>query len=408
MRIIEKKTGELHPYERNPRNNDGAVDAVAASIREFGFKVPVVIDTDDVIIAGHTRVKAAKKLGLKTVPCIVADDLTPEQVKAFRLADNRVSELADWDFDLLKLELDDLSMDMTPFEFPSLDDDVDMSNLSARVGEKDDDYNAFVDKFKTKATTDDCFTPPEVYEAVKDWVLEKYGIDKGREIIRPFYPGGDYQNYEYPPNCIVIDNPPFSIMSEITNWYCQNKIDFFLFANHMTLFTSLKEGCNAIVVGANVTYENGAKIATSFLTNLGGSQISVSASLHDRITSTQSSEPAELKAYDYPDNVISGPRISMLAKNGIDFDIKKCIPISKLDDGTGLYGKGALISDYDAEKLRGELQRAEILKVERLRENILKAEKLRAEKPKFKVTLSERERELINSLNESYTTEDGS
>lgn len=388
MRIIEKKTGELHPYERNPRNNDGAVDAVAASIKEFGFKVPVVIDTNDVIVAGHTRVKAAKKLGLKTVPCIVADDLTPEQVKAFRLADNRVSELADWDFDLLKLELDDLSMDMTPFEFPSLDDDVDMSNLSARVGEEDDDYNAFVDKFKTKATTDDCFTPPEVYEAVKEWVLEKYGIDKGREIIRPFYPGGDYQNYEYPPNCIVIDNPPFSIMSEITNWYCQNKIDFFLFANHMTLFTPLKEGCNAIVVGANVTYENGAKIATSFLTNLGDSQISVSASLYDRITSAQPSESSELKAYDYPDNVISGPRISMLAKNGIDFDIKKCIPISKLDDGTGLYGKGALISDYDAEKLRAEIQRAE--------------------KPKTKVTLSERERELINSLNESYATEDGS
>ena len=388
MRIIEKKTGELHPYERNPRNNDGAVDAVAASIREFGFKVPVVIDTDDVIVAGHTRVKAAKKLGLKTVPCIVADDLTPEQVKAFRLADNRVSELADWDFDLLKLELDDLSMDMTPFEFPSLDDDVDMSNLSARVGEKDDDYNAFVDKFKTKATTDDCFTPPEVYEAVKEWVLEKYGIDKGREIIRPFYPGGDYQNYEYPPNCIVIDNPPFSIMSEITNWYCQNKIDFFLFANHMTLFASLKEGCNAIVVGANVTYENGAKIATSFLTNLGGSQISVSASLHDKITAAQPSESAELKAYDYPDNVISGPRIAILAKNGIDFDIRNCIPISKLDDGTGLYGKGALISDYDAEKLRAEIQRAE--------------------KPKTKVTLSEKERELINSLNESYTTEGGS
>ena len=156
----------------------------------------------------------------------------------------------------------------------------------------------------------------------------------------------------------------------------------------MTLFSSLKKDCNAIVVGANVTYENGANIATSFLTNLGDSQISVSASLHDRITAAQSSESAELKAYDYPDNVISGPRITILAKNGIDFDIRNCIPVSKLDDGTGLYGKGALISDYDAEKLRAEIQRAE--------------------KPKTKVTLSERERELINSLNESYTTEGGS
>ena len=377
MKIIDKRIEEIYPYQRNPRRNDGAVDAVAASIREFGFKVPVVIDKEGVIVAGHTRVKAAKKIGLRTVPCIVADDLTDEQVKAFRLADNRVSELADWDFDLLRLELDDLSLDMTLFEFPDLDDDVDMSNLSERVGEKDEAYNEFVDKFKTKATTDDCFTPPEVYEAVKEWVLDRYDIDRGREIVRPFYPGGDYQNYEYPPNCIVIDNPPFSIMSEITNWYCQNKIDFFLFANHMTLFSSLKD-CNVVVVGATVTYENGAEVGTSFVTNIGEFRISVASSLYDAIDQAQPKETADLNAYDYPDNVISAPRISNLAKYGIDFDIRDCVPMSKLDDGTGLFGKGALISDYEAEKLKTEK---------------LKTEKLKTEKQKIKVTLSERERE---------------
>jgi site-specific DNA-methyltransferase (adenine-specific) len=89
----------LIPYANNPRLNDNAVDAVAASIKEFGFKVPIVVDGENVIINGHTWLKAAHKLGLKQVPVIVADDLTPEQVKAFRLADNKTSEFAEWDMD---------------------------------------------------------------------------------------------------------------------------------------------------------------------------------------------------------------------------------------------------------------------------------------------------------------------
>lgn len=108
MIVAEKKLGELHPYEKNPRKNDEAVKYVAESIKQFGFKVPIVIDSDGVIVAGHTRWKAAKKLGLETVPCIVAVDLTEDQIKAFRLADNKVAEKAEWDFDLLSGELDEL------------------------------------------------------------------------------------------------------------------------------------------------------------------------------------------------------------------------------------------------------------------------------------------------------------
>ena len=117
MDILNLGLEEIKPYEKNPRNNDNAVDAVAASIREFGFKVPIIIDKDNIIVAGHTRYKAAKKLGLKTVPCIKADDLTDEQVKAFRLADNKVSEQAEWDFDLLNEELETITMDMEQFGF---------------------------------------------------------------------------------------------------------------------------------------------------------------------------------------------------------------------------------------------------------------------------------------------------
>lgn len=109
MRVEEKRLDELRPYENNPRNNDGAVPYVADSIREFGFRVPLVIDRDGVIVAGHTRYKAAQTIGLETVPCVVADDLTDEQVRAFRLADNKVAEASEWDEALLYEELAELS-----------------------------------------------------------------------------------------------------------------------------------------------------------------------------------------------------------------------------------------------------------------------------------------------------------
>lgn len=124
MEIINKKIKELKPYKNNPRNNEKAVDYVANSIKEFGFKVPIIIDKNNEIIAGHTRLKASIKLGLKEVPCIIADDLTEEQVKAFRLADNKVSEIAEWDFDLLDKELNsilDINIEGFGFEETNID-----------------------------------------------------------------------------------------------------------------------------------------------------------------------------------------------------------------------------------------------------------------------------------------------
>lgn len=116
--ITQRKCTELIPYENNPRENDKAVDAVAASIREFGFNVPIVIDKDDIIVAGHTRLKAAEKLGLEDVPTIKVSDLTDEEVRAFRLADNKTAELAGWDFDLLSEELKGITeLNMAAFGF---------------------------------------------------------------------------------------------------------------------------------------------------------------------------------------------------------------------------------------------------------------------------------------------------
>lgn len=116
-RIVYMDVADLKDYEKNPRKNRPAVDKVAASIREFGFKVPVVIDRDRTIVCGHTRVMAARKLKIARVPCIVADDLTPEKVRAYRLADNKVAEFAEWDMDLLAGELDAIGIDMTQFGF---------------------------------------------------------------------------------------------------------------------------------------------------------------------------------------------------------------------------------------------------------------------------------------------------
>ena len=129
LQVVLRDISSISPYANNPRINDQAVEAVAASIREFGWKQPIVIDKDGVIVAGHTRLRAAKLLGETQVPCVVADDLTPKQIKAYRLADNKTGELAEWDMPLLEAELDELlGMDM----------DFDISQFGFDLDEPDD------------------------------------------------------------------------------------------------------------------------------------------------------------------------------------------------------------------------------------------------------------------------------
>ena len=144
MEIIELPIKALKPYKRNPRKNDKAVEYVANSIRQFGFKVPIVIDENYEIVCGHTRWKAAKVIGLESVPCIMADDLNEDQIRAFRLADNKTAEMADWDFDLLELEFNDIDpelFDMSDFGFfqdeNSFDGEVDDKKDSQFVEKKE-------------------------------------------------------------------------------------------------------------------------------------------------------------------------------------------------------------------------------------------------------------------------------
>ena len=131
MKVIELKVEELIEYEKNPRKNDNAVKYVANSIKEFGFRVPVIVDENNVIVCGHTRVKAAKELGMETVPCVIADDLTEEQIKAYRLADNKVSEMSKWEFDLLSEELAELSDAFNMEDFAFLGEaDIDWASIT--------------------------------------------------------------------------------------------------------------------------------------------------------------------------------------------------------------------------------------------------------------------------------------
>lgn len=142
MKVKEVAIGEVKPYPGNPRNNDAAVDAVAESIKEFGFRQPIVVDADGVVIVGHTRLRAAKRLGLETVPVVVAADLTPEQAAAYRLADNKTGELAEWDLKQLNIELDGLlDFGMERFGFDASDTITEAEILddkySKRVGTVD-------------------------------------------------------------------------------------------------------------------------------------------------------------------------------------------------------------------------------------------------------------------------------
>lgn len=135
MEIENIRLSELTPYKNNPRKNEKAVEGVANSIKEFGFKVPIVIDKDNVIVTGHTRFLAAQALGYEIVPCLRADDLTEDQIKAFRLADNKVAEISRWDTKKLAVELNNIKLDMRPFHF-----DVD---IKPKTNERERTFDAY-------------------------------------------------------------------------------------------------------------------------------------------------------------------------------------------------------------------------------------------------------------------------
>ena len=192
MNVKTIPLAEIHPYANNPRKNDEAVAGVAASIKRFGFLIPMVIDRNGEIICGHTRYKAAKQLGLKEVPCVIADELTEDEIRAFRLADNKVSEKATWDMDLLPVELAGIMLPMEDFGFESISPDDFEENFVLDEGEKKPfqqisitvhdkqaalilraikyvyDHNAVTETF-----TNENHNGNGLYEVVREWAVQK-------------------------------------------------------------------------------------------------------------------------------------------------------------------------------------------------------------------------------------------
>ena len=209
------------------------------------------------------------------------------------------------------------------------------------------DYEKFISKFKAAKTTDDCYTPQAIYEAVVDYVFRKGNLPEDTEIVRPFRPNGDYTNEGYPEGCVVIDNPPFSILSKIVRFYVARGIKFFLFAPALTLFSSSSSSsyCTKIVCGVPVTYANKAKVATSFLTNIfGDNAIICDNELYTTIKEIderlQKESTKELKKIIYPDNVVSAALLQKVAKR-----LTFVIPASEIKPiksagGVSIFGGG--------------------------------------------------------------------
>lgn len=234
------------------------------------------------------------------------------------------------------------------------------------------EYAAFTEKFKPKKTTDDCFTPPEVYAAVLGWATKEYDIAPDTRIVRPFYPGGDYENADYSGNCIVIDNPPFSILARIIDFYQARGIRYFLFAPNLTLFSKERAECKHVIANAQIIYENGANINTSFATNMGDVKIHVSGELNRRIREAQERETRkkELPKYVYPMNVCSAALPGRIAERGIDLRIRTedAQFIRALDAqraaGKTIFGGGFLLSDRAAAEKAAAERAAEVDAIE--------------------------------------------
>lgn len=369
MNIVQKKLSKIVPYAKNAKKHDKKQIAnVAESIKQYGFVQPIVIDRDGVIVIGHCRAMAAKKLGMEEVPCVCVDDLTPEQVNALRLVDNKSNE-SDWDFDLLADELPGLDLSAFDFEWDFPDtDETELTNEEreqefrdrmerGELSDDDEEYQEFLKKFEAKKTTDDCYTPDNIYEAVRDWAAEKYEIGNAA-IVRPFYPGGDYKSEKYPSGCVVIDNPPFSIISEICEWYTSKKINFFLFAPTLTLLGIMRGAANYVACGCGVVYENGASVNTSFVTNMGGNKIVAAADLRkvldDENKKNLKKLHRELPKYSYPDEVLTATMLCYMAAHGVSLEISERDAhfIRALDaqkaSGKGLFGSGFLLSEKTA------------------------------------------------------------
>ena len=341
-----------------------------------------------IVLGGNMRLSAAKSLRWKEVPCIILPEDTPvEKLKEIVIKDN--GSFGEWDMDSLANSWDDLPLsdwganvvwdevshyDMAPAsdkdEIERRKREFEERMAAGEISEEDEEYQEFLEKFKLKKTTDDCYTPEIVYNDIADWVEKRYSVKKS-DFVRPFYPGGDYKKEQYKKSDIVVDNPPFSILAEIIRFYIGKGIRFFLFCPHLTQFSSSSKAC-CLCVGVPITYENGANVNTSFVTNMESPEIQFKSepSLYAVVKAANDTNlkqaKRELPKYSYDKHIITTPFLASLSRYGIEFSVPcaECEGISRLDaqkqSGKAIFGKGYIVSDrIVAEREKAEREKAE-------------------------------------------------
>ena len=400
---LELNRGQVEGLPSNPRQwGKGELANLVKSIRE----TPELLEARGlivwpyagkyVILGGNMRFSALREMNAVDAPCMVMPQDTPiEKLREIVIKDN--GSFGSWDYDMLANEWDDLPLpewgvpawDTENLESVSMPREMEEDEIERKkrefeermaageISEEDEEYQEFLEKFKLKKTTDDCYTPAPVYDKVAQYVAETYGVNPS-SFIRPFYPGGDYQNENYPKGCVVVDNPPFSIMAEILNFYNERGIRFFLFAPTLTLFSSSSSSCTALPCTCAVIYENGASVNTSFLTNLEPKYIrlrsapKLQAMVQEGIDEFAKTLKRSLPKYSYPPYIITSTFVGILSRLGIEFSVpvSESESISGLDaqkpSGKAIFGKGYIVSEaVKAEREKAEREKAEREKAER-------------------------------------------
>ena len=415
---LDFNTGQIPGLPPNPREwTDLELKRLAKSMKgtpelvEARGCIVVPYEGRYIVLGGNLRLAAAKYLKWPDIMCaVIPEDTKVAKLKEIVLKDN--SSFGTWDLSMLRkdwAEFDfgdwginvtwdtvgptpDASVNGTPQEeIERMQREFEERMARGEISEEDEEYQEFLEKFKLKKTTDDCYTPAPVYDAVARYVEETYGISRDK-FVRPFYPGGDYVNERYPEGCVVVDNPPFSIMAEILRFYDSKGIKFFLFAPTLTLFSSSSGStCTALPCTLAVIYENGASVNTSFLTNLerGGvrfrSAPKLQAMVQEGIDEFTRTLKKQLPKYSYPPYIITSSWVGALSRLGIEFSVPvaESEGISGLDSqkatGKAIYGKGYIVSD----RVKAEREKAEREKAERWE-------------------LSERELQIIERLNRQH------
>ena len=264
------------------------------------------------------------------------------------------------------------------------------------------EYDAFVAKFKARHTSDDTFTPENIYNCVRDWAVRKYRL-QGAEIVRPFWPGEDVTKADYPEGSVVIDNPPCSILSKIVRFYNDRGVRYFLFCNGLTAINLVRDRrAGVVAAGVSIRYDNGASVATNFVTNLSGDVlIEAAPDLHDALERVND---ANLKAHRrrvrrlaHPYGTVTSAGLNYLAVHHVPFKVARrdALFVHRLDCGVSLFGGAFLLSPRaEAERAAAEREAAERAAAERAAAEREAAERAAAER----IMLSERELELQRGI----------